>query len=105
FCIVPKLFHGKHMPRPAGEVAEEIASLPTDHVYFCDDENFIDADFAHELAGELEKRKVKKRYFAWTRATTVNRHPDLFRRWRPLGLDAAFLGFEFPTDEQLRKSR
>ncbi len=105
FCIVPKLFKGKHMPRPAAGVADEIARVPSDHVYFCDDENFIDEVFANELAGELEKRNVKKRYFAWTRATTVNRHPDLFRRWRSLGLDAAFLGFEFPTDEQLRKSR
>ncbi len=105
FCIVPKLFHGKHLPRPAAAVAEEIAGLPTDHVYFCDDENFIDEVFANELAGELEKRNVRKRYFAWTRATTVNRFPELFRRWRALGLDAAFLGFEFPTDEQLRQSR
>ncbi len=105
FCIVPKLFHGKHLPRPAAAVAEEIAALPTDHVYFCDDENFIDEVFANELAEELEKLEVKKRYFAWTRATTVNRFPDLFKRWRALGLDAAFLGFEFPTDEQLRQSR
>ncbi len=105
FCIVPKLFHGKHLPRPAAAVAEEIAALPTDHVYFCDDENFIDEVFANELAEELEKRSVRKRYFAWTRATTVNRFPDLFKRWRALGLDAAFLGFEFPTDEQLRQSR
>jgi hopanoid C-3 methylase len=105
FCIVPKLFNGRHHARPAAAVAQEIASVPNDHVYFCDDENFIDDAFANELAGELEKLGVKKRYFAWTRATTVNRFPDLFKRWRALGLDAAFLGFEFPSDEQLRKSR
>lgn len=105
FCIVPKLFGGRHQPRPAAAVAEEIAGLPTDHVYFCDDENFIDEQFAHQLADELEHRRVCKRYFAWTRSTTVNRSPDLFERWRALGLDAAFLGFEFPTDDQLRATR
>lgn len=105
FCIVPKLYNGRHQTREAAEVAEEIARLPNDHVYFSDDESFIDAAFAHELAGELEKRNVKKRYFAWARSTTVNRSPDLFERWRPLGLDSAFLGFEFPTDEQLRGVR
>jgi hopanoid C-3 methylase len=105
FCIVPKLFNGKHHTRPAEIVAEEIAGLPTDHVYFCDDENFIDAGFAHELAEALERRGVRKRYFAWTRATTVNKHPDLFARWRKLGLDCAFLGFEFPSDEELRATR
>lgn len=105
FCIVPKLFNGHHHPRPADLVAEEIANVPANHIYFCDDENFIDAEFAHELADALERRGVKKRYFAWTRATTVNRFPDLFQRWRALGLDAAFLGFEFPTDEQLKATR
>lgn len=102
FCIVPKLFNGHHHPRPADRVADEIANVPADHIYFCDDENFIDEGFAHELAEALERRGVRKRYFAWTRATTVNRFPELFRRWRALGLDAAFLGFEFPTNEQLR---
>jgi len=105
FCIVPKLYDGRHMARPAAAVADEIAGLPNDHVYFCDDENFIDEGFANELADELESRGVRKRYFAWTRSTTVNRSPALFERWRELGLDAAFLGFEFPTDEQLRATR
>lgn len=103
FCVVPKLYGGHHHPRNSDEVADEIASLPTGHVYFCDDENFCDAEFAHLLAGALEHRNVKKRYFAWTRATTVNRHPDLFVRWRALGLDGAFLGFKFTTDAMLRK--
>lgn len=103
FCIVPMLYGGQHRPRPVNSVVDEIASLPTEHVYFCDDENFIDEDFAFELAAALEARGVKKRYFAWTRSTTVNRQPELFRRWREIGLDAAFLGFEFPSDEKLKK--
>ena len=61
--------------RPAEAVAEEIAGLPTDHVYFCDDENFIDVDFAWRLAEGLERAGVRKRYFAWTRSTTVNGSP------------------------------
>ncbi len=105
FCIVPFLCGGKHMPRPADVVAEEIARLPEGHVYFADDENFIDEGFAFELADALAARGVKKRYFAWTRSTTVNRCPELFRRWRDLGLDGAFLGFEFPTDEQLKRAK
>lgn len=105
FCIVPRLFGGHHHPRDPEQVAGEIAALPTNHVYFCDDENFIDPDFANDLAAALERRNVRKRYFAWARATTVNRHPELFRRWRAIGLDAAFLGFEFASDEMLREVR
>jgi radical SAM superfamily enzyme YgiQ (UPF0313 family) len=105
FCIVPRLFGGHHHPRDPDQVADEIAALPTGHVYFCDDENFIDPDFANQLAAALERRGVRKRYFAWARSTTVNRYPELFERWRALGLDAAFLGFEFASDAMLRQVR
>lgn len=103
FCIVPHLCGGRHMPRPVDQVAAEIGALEADHVYFADDENFIDPGFALDLAGAIEARGIRKRYFAWTRSTTVNRHPEVFETWRRLGLDAAFLGFEFPSDEALRR--
>jgi radical SAM superfamily enzyme YgiQ (UPF0313 family) len=105
FCVVPFLCAGEHRPRPADAVADEIASLAADHVYFCDDENFIDEGFAWELAEALERRRVRKRYFVWTRGTTVNRSRELLQRWRDIGLDAAFLGFEFTTDGELRDVR
>mgnify|MGYP001588088662 CR=1 FL=1 len=102
FCVVPLLSGGKHRPRPVEAVAAEIASLGVGHVYFCDDETFLDQRFAWDLAESLARQGVRKRYFAWTRANTVNRSPELFRRWRQIGLDAVFIGFEFPTDAQLR---
>jgi len=104
FCIVPLLCSGQHRARPVTSVVEEIASLASDHVYFSDDENFIDEDFAAELAAELARRGVEKRYFAWVRSTTVNRSPELMRQWRSAGLDAAFVGFEFPTDAELKQA-
>lgn len=103
FCVVPHLCGGEHRPRPAELVADEIAALPTDHVYFSDDENFIDEAYAYELAEELARRDVRKRYFAWTRSTTVNRSPELLRRWREIGLDGAFLGFEYADDRHLKR--
>ncbi len=102
FCIVPYLCNGEHRARPADLVADEIAAAPADHIYFVDDENFIDPEHGWQLAEALARRGVKKRYFAWTRATTVNRNPGLFHRWREIGLDAVFIGFEFTTDQELR---
>jgi hopanoid C-3 methylase len=102
FCVVPYLSGGRHLPRPVEAVVEEIAGLRAEHVYFCDDENFIDEAFASELAEKLAARGVRKRYFAWARSTTVNRSPELLRAWREIGLDAVFLGFEFSSDDELR---
>ena len=104
FCIVPFLCEGEHQPRPIESVVNEIATAPADHIYFSDDENFIDEDFAWQLANALEAKGVSKRYFAWTRSTTVNRSPELLKRWREVGLDSAFLGFEFPTDAELKEA-
>jgi len=104
FCVVPFLCGGQHMPRPVESVVDEIERVPARHIYFSDDENFIDEEFAWALAEGLERRGIRKRYFAWTRSTTVLRSPELLERWRQIGLDSAFLGFEFPTDEELRQS-
>jgi radical SAM superfamily enzyme YgiQ (UPF0313 family) len=105
FCVVPQLYGGQHKPRSADSVAEEIERAPARHIYFCDDENFIDESFAWELAEALAARKVRKRYFAWTRSTTVIRSPELLEQWRSIGLDAVFIGFEFIRDKDLRMTR
>lgn len=102
FCIVPFLSGTTHMPRLADVVAEDISRIGVDHVYFADDENFIDEQFGFELADAIEKRGIKKRYFAWARATTILRYPDLMRRWKEIGLDGVFVGFEFTTNQELK---
>jgi len=102
FCIVPMLSRGSHNARPVEVVVDEIANAPADHIYFVDDENFIDPEHGWQLAEAIERRGVKKRYFAWTRSTTVNKYPELLRRWRAIGLDGVFIGFEFSTDQELR---
>jgi len=105
FCIVPYLSGTTHMPRLADVVAEDLARIAVDHIYLADDENFIDEAFGYELAEALEKRGVKKRYFAWARATTILRYPELLRRWKEIGLDGVFVGFEFTTNQELKAVR
>jgi radical SAM superfamily enzyme YgiQ (UPF0313 family) len=101
FCVIPVLSGKQHMTRDPDAVAEEIAELEADHVYFCDDETFMNTAFIKEVATAIKNRGIKKRYFAWARSTTVNRKPELFRLWRSIGLDAVFLGFEATSDEEL----
>ena len=102
FCVVPSLSRRRHMVRSPSEVAEEIATVSSNHIYFCDDETFINPKHAQQLAEAIAERGVHKHYFAWARSTTVNRHPELFAQWREIGLDAVFLGFEAITDEELQ---
>jgi radical SAM superfamily enzyme YgiQ (UPF0313 family) len=101
FCVVPLLSGRRHMRRDPAQVAEEIASVSSEHIYFCDDETFLDPVHAAALAEAIAERGIRKRYFAWARTTTVNRHPELFKRWREIGLDCVFLGFEATSDPEL----
>jgi radical SAM superfamily enzyme YgiQ (UPF0313 family) len=102
FCVVPRLCRRKHMTRDPEIVAEEIAGLHNQHIYFCDDETFINQNYARRLAEAIETHGIDKRYFAWARSTTVNKSPQLFRLWRKIGLDTVFLGFEASSDDELR---
>ena len=101
FCVVPSMCRRQHMGRDPQRVVDELRTLPTEHVYFCDDETFIDPAHAEALAVAIENAGIRKRYYAWARSTTVNRHPELFRRWRRIGLDTVFLGFEACSDDDL----
>jgi radical SAM superfamily enzyme YgiQ (UPF0313 family) len=105
FCVVPFLSQQTHRPRPVDAVADELESLTQDYVYFSDDENFINKDFSWELAEEIERRGIKKRYFAWTRSTTVNRSPELLKKWHDIGLDSTFIGFEYIDDAELKANK
>jgi radical SAM superfamily enzyme YgiQ (UPF0313 family) len=102
FCVVPRLSGRRHLTRPVESVVREIESIPNEHVYFCDDETFLNGLYARELAEGIRARGIRKKFFAWTRSTTVKRSPELFRLWREVGLDAVFLGFEAASDEELK---
>ena len=104
FCVVPHLSRGKHVPREVMSVCDELENIEADYIYFSDDENFINEEYALALAEEIERRGIKKRYFAWTRSTTVNRSPGLLKKWHDIGLDGAFIGFEFIDDAELKAS-
>jgi radical SAM superfamily enzyme YgiQ (UPF0313 family) len=103
FCMVPALSGRHHLTRPPEAVADELATLKQAHVYFCDDETFLNERHARRLAEVIRERGLKKRFFAWARSTSVNRHPELFRLWRAVGLDAVFLGFEAIRDADLAR--
>lgn len=103
FCLVPALSGRRHLTRQPEKVAEEIATLEQECIYFCDDETFLNENHARRVAEAIRERGIQKRYFAWARSTTVNRRPELFRLWRDIGLDAVFLGFEAILDSDLEQ--
>ncbi|GII63975.1 B12-binding domain-containing radical SAM protein [Sphaerisporangium krabiense] len=93
-------FYGRSYRKVSPEAAaEEVASIREPGVFIVDDVAFIRPEHGDAIAAELEKRKVRKEYYLETRADVLLRHPEVFERWRRLGLTYMFLGME-ALDEQ-----
>jgi radical SAM superfamily enzyme YgiQ (UPF0313 family) len=101
FCVVHHLARGKYHQRKPEDVVDELAALPEDHVYFVDDEMFINAPRAETMARLLLQRGIRKKYVSWARSDTICRHVELFRLWKQAGLDTVYVGLESMEDKNL----
>ncbi|MFP4027512.1 MAG: B12-binding domain-containing radical SAM protein [Candidatus Brocadiia bacterium] len=101
FCVVPYLAHGKYYPRSPEDAVDQIESVPEDHIYFVDDEMFINAKRCERIADLLIERQVNKKYISWARADTICRHPELFARWKEAGLSLLYVGLESMAESDL----
>lgn len=94
FCVIPHLMHGKYLQRNPEDVVDEIGNLSEEHIYFVDDEMFLNPSRVKKIAGLLIERGIKKKYISWTRSDTIVKHPDVFGLWKKAGLDLLYVGLE-----------
>jgi len=102
FCVVHYLANGKYLQRTPEDVVDEIAAVPEDHIYFVDDEMFINVERTTAIAKLLLERGIHKHYVSWARSDTICQHPDLFRLWRRAGLDSLYVGLESMDSKNLK---
>jgi radical SAM superfamily enzyme YgiQ (UPF0313 family) len=102
FCVVHYLARGKYVRRTPEDAVNEIVSIPEDHVYFLDDEMFIDTDRVTKIAQRLIERGVRKHYVSWARADTIVKHPEVFKLWKEAGLTLIYVGLESMEPDNLQ---
>lgn len=103
FCVVHHIMNGKYLQRTPEDVVDEIEKLQEKHIYFVDDENFINKKRMTDIATLLIQRGIKKKYISWARSDTIVKHPELFRLWKEAGLSMVYVGLEAMVGEQLVK--
>jgi radical SAM superfamily enzyme YgiQ (UPF0313 family) len=103
FCVVHHLMRGKYLQRPPEDVVDEIATIPEDHIYFVDDETFLNKDRLTKVANLLLEKGIRKKYISWARADTIVKYPDLFRLWKQAGLSVVYVGLEAMVGSRLDK--
>lgn len=94
FCSAWTFYGRAYRKASPGVAATELESIREPNVFIVDDVAFIKADHGEEIAREVERRKIDKRYYLETRADVLLRNTAVFERWRRLGLRYMFLGIE-----------
>ena len=102
FCVVHHLARGKYVRRTPEDAVNEIAAIPEDHVYFLDDEMFIDSERVIRIAQLLLEQGVRKHYVSWARADTIVKHPEVFKLWKEVGLTLVYVGLESMEPDHLQ---
>jgi hopanoid C-3 methylase HpnR len=87
------------------KAAADLASIREPGVFLVDDVAFVHPEHGMAIAAEAERLKVRKQYYMETRADVLMRNPEVFRRWRRLGLNYIFLGLEAIDEEGLKAHR
>ena len=102
FCSIWQLHDRTVRERSIDSVCRDMASVG-DHVFIADDLFWHHTSRSLELAHELRRRGVKKRWIlVQSRVDLVARHADLLEAWRPLADDFdIFFGLEAATNEGL----
>ena len=82
-----------------------MASIREPNVFIVDDVAFIYPEHGMAIADEMEKRRVRKRYYLETRCDVLIRNKEVFARWAKMGLCYMFLGLESLDEDQLKSFR
>lgn len=102
FCALWSLTEGRYLRRQPEKVVEELRDIKEKNVFFCDDESMCDAERMERLADLIAESGIKKNYFLYARVDTIVRHPQLFAKWREVGLQQVFVGMESFSDRYLQ---
>ena len=105
FCSAWTFYGRSYRQADPALCAEEMASIREPNVFIVDDVAFIYPEHGMAIADEMEKRRVRKRYYLETRCDVLIRNQEVFARWAKMGLAYMFLGLESLDEEQLKTFR
>lgn len=101
FCSVWEFYGGRTCQMSAGRVVEEVASVPSDHVTFVDDNFMLNYRRELAIADRLKAEGIRRGFGMECRTDSIVRHPDLLEKWVDVGLESILLGLEGASDKML----
>ena len=101
YCALWALTGGKYLARGPELIIQELQSIEEPNIFFCDDESMCDWQRMDKLADLIRENGIKKKYYLYARVDTIIKHPNLFAKWKDIGLAEVFIGFESFNNKQL----
>lgn len=105
FCSAWTFYGRSYRKVSPQRAADDLARIREPGVFIVDDVAFIHPEHGHAIADEIERRRIRKKYYLETRGDVLLRNKDVFARWRKLGLEYMFLGLEAVDEEGLKAFR
>jgi len=105
FCSAWTFYGLSYRKLDPQRIVDELARIEEPGVFLVDDVAFIQAEHGFAIGRELERRRIRKRYYLETRGDVLLRNKEVFRYWRRLGLDYMFIGVEAVDQEALELHR
>jgi radical SAM superfamily enzyme YgiQ (UPF0313 family) len=102
FCSIHAFYGNDLRQRPIADVVDEIRHVGRKHIFFVDDNIFVDVTTARELFTALIPLRIR-----WSCQISIDvaNTPDLVRLMRESGCTTAVVGFESLDDENLRQMK
>jgi hopanoid C-3 methylase HpnR len=94
FCSAWTFYGRSYRTLSPAAAGEDLASIREPSVFIVDDVAFIRPEHGMAIADEVDRRRIRKRYYLETRADVLLRNREVFARWVTLGLRYMFLGIE-----------
>jgi hopanoid C-3 methylase HpnR len=105
FCSAWTFYGRSYRRRDPARIGAELAAIAEPGVFIVDDVAFIESDHGFAIGREIERRKIRKRYYLETRGDVLLRNREVFAYWRRLGLEYMFIGVESVDQEGLELHR
>jgi radical SAM superfamily enzyme YgiQ (UPF0313 family) len=94
FCSVWRFFRNTFRSRSPQRVVEELRQIESQDVLITDDSALSDPVRSESLVDEIKKAGIRKRYLMQIRADSIVKYPHVLTKWKSIGLESVFVGFE-----------
>jgi radical SAM superfamily enzyme YgiQ (UPF0313 family) len=94
FCSVWRFFRNTFRSRSPQRVVEELSQIESQDVLITDDSALSDPARSEILVDEIVKAGIRKRYLMQVRADSIVKYSNILTKWRNIGLESVFVGFE-----------